>query len=660
MPFARFLILMLTLAVFTFCSGGTVLANGWGVFSAELRKSIARLDELRTEYEELGALRLRQTVQQAGAQLHMGTTPPPQSPWIQLDLGRPQTFDRIVIVPAISGAVNDGIRPYAFPRRFRIDGSLTEDFGSYRLLYDSGDQQLDIDSPFPVVVKTPDVRVRYVRVTVTELAEVAGRWTYALSEVMVIRGDQNLALNVDVTMTGATMLPPVWLPKYLVDGRTPLGPQIRSLHEGESLPKFDGVFLRSDNPSDLVWFQIDLEETRRFDAIRLFPVHARQGADYPGYAFPSRFRIEVSDDNNFETSDVLFQTDTPFEPPGNNPVTFSTPDAVGRYVRIAIEQGSLPNTNKVGLSEAQVLRGSENLAFAKPVTALHWRGDRALSLLVDGEASYGPITTLLQWVDRWAATRQLQQEMSTATDTIERQTIIARDRARRIAMAGIGISAIIVGLLLWQQRNRRGRQRAEFRLRLAQDLHDEIGSNLAAISRIGELGEAIESDDQSKEDWHSVRELASECNDSMRETLWLLGGPKRSQEHLADQLRSIAKRMLPGVALVWKLDCAFEDFRPNENIEREIILIFKAMLANIARSSNATEVVVEGSESMQRWRISVQDNGDGFDAVAWENKMEPRGMGLQSMKTRIRKLGGSLVIESQPGEGTQLTIEMQK
>ncbi|MBB3206764.1 signal transduction histidine kinase [Rhodopirellula rubra] len=658
-----FLPFYIPLALTSLLFMSTARADGWGMFSNELRDTQAHLRELTRQYEQLGPLQLRQTVPQAGAQLHMGATPPPQAPWIQLDLGRAESFERIVIVPAIVGLVSDAIESYAFPQRFRIDGSMTETFDSFQLLYDSassgsGAGKLNPISPFPVVIDTPMVRARYLRVTVTELAQVANRWTYALSEVMVIRGDRNIALNAAVTMNGATSLAPVWSPRYLVDGRTPLGTPIEATQSSDELPEFDGVFFNSDQPDEEVWFQIDLGSIRSFDAIRLFPVHARQGADYPGYAFPKRFRIETSDSESFEESTTWYQTQRDFDSPGNNPVTLQMPESQFRFVRFVSERGSLLATNKVGFSEVQVLRESENLALNRPITAVHWRSDRPLSLLVDGEASYGKISSLQEWFDRWKAARNLQQEMESTEQHINRFSTIARRRASWTGVGVMNIGAITLLAIGWQQRRRRSRQRAEFRMRLAQDLHDEIGSNLAAISRIGEVGEAVGDSDELKEDFRSIRELAGECTESMHETLWLLGGPKRRGESLSSQLQSIARRMLPGMNLQWAFDPAFVEFCPGENAEREIVLIFKAMIANIARSANATRVDIAAIEYEQGWRISVEDNGDGFDAFAWESRMEPRGMGLHNMKNRIKKLGGSLQINSQPGQGARLTIEI--
>lgn len=642
------------------------LAGGLDLFSEDLRSAKARLLESRQQLDTLGPLSLRQTVTQMGGQLSMRPAPPPQPPSIQLDLGSVESFDRIMIVPSILGVASDDPKPYAFPERFRIDISASKNFNEFRLIYDSQEDKLDTSSPFPVVIETPGARTRYLRITVTELAKVTGHWTYALSEVMLIRGDRNVAFDAAVTMTDSGVLPPVWNAAYLVDGRTPLGPPIRPARSNAELPRFDGVFCKSEDVDQELWFQIDLGRSETIDAIRIFPVHARQGADFPGYGFPLRFRMEGSNEPSFQNSAVLFKTKKDFSNPGNNPVVFNLPDSSLRYLRIVSERGSNPKSNKFGFAEVQILRESENLAANTSVTALHWQDERRLSVLVDNEASYGPLATLSQWSQHWQSVRQRLGEIQVAEHRIERYTVVAR---RRAAWTG-ALCAALVGLALfalaWIGRRRRTRHRADFRMRLAQDLHDEIGSNLAAIARLAEVGEAVVDDNQPADDWRSVRELAGECNESMHETLWLLGGPKRDGDSLADRLRCTATRMLSGVELLWHTDDAFANYRPGDATERELVLVFKAILANIARSSHATEVEVvaekvpgkpEGTVPEQ-WQISVGDNGKGFDTVAWEKKMAPQGMGLDSMQSRIKKLGGTLTINSRPDEGTRVTMLM--
>lgn len=82
-----------------------------------------------------------------------------------------------------------------------------------------------------------------------------------------------------------------------------------------------------------------------------------------------------------------------------------------------------------------------------------------------------------------------------------------------------------------------------------------------------------------------------------------------------------------------------------------LFLIAREALANAARHSDASKVDVVLKKSDGLVNLRVIDNGLGFDPTCAEGK----GMGLNSMRERASNLGGSLVLESAPGRGTQVT-----
>ncbi|MEM6690299.1 MAG: histidine kinase [Planctomycetota bacterium] len=633
-------------------------ADGWRLFSRELAQAQEDLQRGRDRLKSLGPLVLRQTAPQSGAQSNMRPELPPQAPWVQIDLGDVESFDQIMIVPALGVTNNEEATSYAFPERLRVDVSNSREFDTFELLYDSADEPIDRKSPFPLVVETSGTEARYLRLTVLELAQVTGRWTFALAEVMVIRGDRNIALNRKVSMTEGARIPPIWKPAFLVDGRSPLGPPILPAKSDQELPRFDGVFLESTQQEEELWFQIDLGQVEAFDCVRLFPVHARLGADVPGYAFPSRFRVECSDDTSFNKSRTLFQTKSDFGNPGTCPVVLTFGETKARCIRIVSEQSSLLPMNKAGFAEAQVMRGSQNISYGKLVSSPYERENSPLDLLVDGVASYGPIAKLDDWSERWASVRKVQSDIRLAEQRIERDLPVAQSRAAWTALALGGLFVLSVTLSIGWQRKLRMKKATEFRMHLARNLHDDIGSNLAAIARIGEVGGAITEDPAAQEDWQAVRELAGECTEAMRETLWLLGGPRRTGGTLIEELKTIASRMLVGIDLSWNSESEDQGFTLDEETEREIVLVFKAMLANIAGSSNASRVVIERQVSDSRWRLCVEDNGTGFDVAAWENRMQKKGMGLESMRARMKRVGGLIHIDSVPGAGARLMIDV--
>jgi len=80
-------------------------------------------------------------------------------------------------------------------------------------------------------------------------------------------------------------------------------------------------------------------------------------------------------------------------------------------------------------------------------------------------------------------------------------------------------------------------------------------------------------------------------------------------------------------------------------------MLFKEVIHNCARHAEASRVWVKISMVDQCLRISVRDNGCGFDTA------EPTGgWGLESMAERAKEIGGRLKVESKIGEGTTVVL----
>lgn len=85
----------------------------------------------------------------------------------------------------------------------------------------------------------------------------------------------------------------------------------------------------------------------------------------------------------------------------------------------------------------------------------------------------------------------------------------------------------------------------------------------------------------------------------------------------------------------------------------------QSALANVRAHAGAAKVVVTIGGTGDEARLDVVDDGRGFDVEAW--RAAPRrspghgGYGLHAMASRLREIGGGLVVESRPGEGTALS-----
>ena len=87
---------------------------------------------------------------------------------------------------------------------------------------------------------------------------------------------------------------------------------------------------------------------------------------------------------------------------------------------------------------------------------------------------------------------------------------------------------------------------------------------------------------------------------------------------------------------------------------RELVTITREALANCVRHAHATHIVIALRKIGSRVRLSIRDNGSGFDA---EYK-QAKGIGFAQMEHRVRKIGGRLDIQSTVGRGTCITADV--
>ncbi len=121
------------------------------------------------------------------------------------------------------------------------------------------------------------------------------------------------------------------------------------------------------------WVQVDLGRSIPIDEIVLVPAHVAYGGHPgPGFGFPPRFKVEVSDDLDFAASQVVCDyTSEDYAHPGDRWQHFAADGKQGRFVRVtATRLWERTDDWIFALGELAVLSGGENAAFGKPVTAL--------------------------------------------------------------------------------------------------------------------------------------------------------------------------------------------------------------------------------------------------------------------------------------------------
>ena len=217
----------------------------------------------------------------------------------------------------------------------------------------------------------------------------------------------------------------------------------------------------------------------------------------------------------------------------------------------------------------------------------------------------------------------------------------------------VAVAAVGVPGYLYRLRHVRRRELERLRVRIASDLHDDVGSNLWGITLLSRMVlRNAGLGPQERQDVDEICRVAVQTSNSIRDIIWLINPAFDTMQDLVLRTKDFASTALRGIE--YRLHCEGPvlarklplDFRQN------LFFVFKEALANIARHAQATVAEVQIEEDSGRWRVIVRDNGIGFDPAA-----QTTGNGLRNLRARAAKMGAELEIRSQPGQGTSLIFE---
>jgi signal transduction histidine kinase len=195
------------------------------------------------------------------------------------------------------------------------------------------------------------------------------------------------------------------------------------------------------------------------------------------------------------------------------------------------------------------------------------------------------------------------------------------------------------------------------RVRIARDLHDELGSSLTYISMsISDIGQSPENNaEKLKARVEKISSFAVRTARALDEIVWAVNPRNDSLRSLVEYLSLLARELFENT----EVHCRFQiaDNLPEvplpPEVRHHLFLVVKEALTNALKHSRATEILLGAKTEGSRFEIYLQDNGVGFDAAA-----ATRGErnGLKNMRQRIESLGGRFIVESRPGGGTVIRL----
>lgn len=188
---------------------------------------------------------------------------------------------------------------------------------------------------------------------------------------------------------------------------------------------------------------------------------------------------------------------------------------------------------------------------------------------------------------------------------------------------------------------------------ISRELHDQVGQSLSALLMdVQSLAEAPHSGGAFHASLQKIKLLAENCVNEVRNMALLL------RPSMLDDLGLIAALEWQGREISRRtgllVDIVGEHFADNlpEEYKTCVYRLVQEALHNCASHAHARKVRVIVEENSNHLALSIEDDGIGFDP------RRQRGMGLLGMQERVTRLGGSFKVESAPGHGTRIRVDL--
>ncbi|HET7624067.1 MAG TPA: two-component regulator propeller domain-containing protein, partial [Verrucomicrobiae bacterium] len=195
------------------------------------------------------------------------------------------------------------------------------------------------------------------------------------------------------------------------------------------------------------------------------------------------------------------------------------------------------------------------------------------------------------------------------------------------------------------------------RARIAEDLHDDLGSSLARISLLSGLAKADkENPGQVESHVNKIAQSAAQTVRALEEIVWAVRPGSDSLQSLVEYIAHFASELFEGNTTRCRLDLP-HDLPPRAlppDVRHNIFLIVKEALTNALKHASAGEVRVQAKVSMNTLEITVQDDGNGFDPNI--PRAEGKQNGLGNMRRRAEAVAGTLDVQTARGKGTVVKL----
>lgn len=194
----------------------------------------------------------------------------------------------------------------------------------------------------------------------------------------------------------------------------------------------------------------------------------------------------------------------------------------------------------------------------------------------------------------------------------------------------------------------------QIRIKVARDLHDDMGSTLSSIKIMSNI--ALEKNDPLVVNTYlkTIRENANTMQESMSDMVWAINPENDTLEKIVIRMKEFAAEILEPQDILYEFIEAgdFTHARMDLKMRKDFFLIYKEAINNAAKYSQCKRVTVDLKLFRQGVALCIRDDGKGFDITHQQN-----GNGLKNMHARAKNINAMIQIESVLGEGTSILVQ---
>ena len=222
---------------------------------------------------------------------------------------------------------------------------------------------------------------------------------------------------------------------------------------------------------------------------------------------------------------------------------------------------------------------------------------------------------------------------------------------RNYLIAGFVFFSLLSFFIYRNYRYRQNLKVLTLRIKIASDLHDDVGSTLSSISIFSQMAQ------QQSKDVIPILETIGESSrkmlDAIADIVWTINPENDQFEQIIMRMRSFAYELLGAKNIDFEFiaDDEVAKMKLSMNVRKNLYLIFKEATNNLVKYSGADKALFTVKEEKNKLTMLIKDNGKGFDM-----QQASEGNGLKNMKKRAEDIGAFFSIDSMPSQGTTLQL----